>query len=188
MSKTCPNCQRALPATTEHFRRRAGVEGKYLTSWCIECIRKHARERQAARRANPIERIKVLEEKRRHLKSARGKEWKRGQMIRDNAKQRHRRTKRAMRWMWSSALWEETKALWGNRCAYCGTDALLTQDHFIPLAREDCPGTVPWNMVPACLSCNCSKGQIHPKDWIKDGKIFVQIAEILSRRRLLTSS
>jgi 5-methylcytosine-specific restriction endonuclease McrA len=43
-----------------------------------------------------------------------------------------------------------------NCCAYCGKSRPLTQDHVIPLFRggRDAIG----NIVPACTSCNASKG------------------------------
>jgi len=45
---------------------------------------------------------------------------------------------------------------YGNRCYYCGCDGKMTIEHRIPLSRG---GThYPANIVPACKSCNCSKG------------------------------
>jgi hypothetical protein len=54
---------------------------------------------------------------------------------------------------------------WGYACAVCGQQeglfgAMLTDDHWIPLASPDCPGTTVGNMVPLCggnLGCNQSK-------------------------------
>ena len=44
----------------------------------------------------------------------------------------------------------------GNRCYYCGCDGKMTIEHRIPLSRG---GThYPANIVPACQSCNFSKG------------------------------
>ena len=44
----------------------------------------------------------------------------------------------------------------GNRCYYCGCDGPMEVEHRIPLSRG---GThYPANLVPACKSCNCSKG------------------------------
>ena len=44
----------------------------------------------------------------------------------------------------------------GNRCYYCGCEGKMTLDHRIPFSR----GGTNWpaNIVPACKSCNCSKG------------------------------
>jgi len=52
--------------------------------------------------------------------------------------------------------WEAIKAAYRNRCAYCGEKPQkLTQDHVLPLSKGG--GYIKENIVPACLSCNCSK-------------------------------
>lgn len=66
---------------------------------------------------------------------------------------------------WSTIVWRECLAAWGARCAYCGNMA-QSQDHYIPLSATDSPGTVPWNMVPACNSCNHSKGNKDPWEFM----------------------
>ena len=50
-----------------------------------------------------------------------------------------------------------------NRCAYCGCGGPMEADHQIPLSR----GGTNWpaNMVPACRSCNASKGSKTPKEF-----------------------
>lgn len=42
-------------------------------------------------------------------------------------------------------------------------------DHWIPIASDNCPGTIPTNMVPLCYgldSCNLSKNAKDPKVWL----------------------
>jgi hypothetical protein len=41
-----------------------------------------------------------------------------------------------------------------GQCAYCGK-AATTWDHIVPVSKGG--QTVPWNIVPACVSCNSSK-------------------------------
>lgn len=45
--------------------------------------------------------------------------------------------------------------LFGNACAYCGSDGPLHLDHVEPLARGGLH--TPGNLVPACQRCNLSK-------------------------------
>lgn len=52
--------------------------------------------------------------------------------------------------------WEAIKAAYDYRCAYCGEVKPLTMDHVIPLTKGG--GTTSDNIVPACKSCNSSKG------------------------------
>lgn len=51
-----------------------------------------------------------------------------------------------------------------NRCVYCGSTNRISADHFIPLCRGGSDSLD--NIVPACLSCNCSKGKSDPYIWL----------------------
>lgn len=62
--------------------------------------------------------------------------------------------------------WENIKIHFNNRCAYCGEGKPLTQDHFLALSKGG--GHTKENIIPVCLSCNCSKcksdfGKWYPK-------------------------
>lgn len=64
------------------------------------------------------------------------------------------------------AEWEHIKAAYGHRCVYCGKKPKqLTQDHIIPIANGG--NHTASNVVPACRSCNSSKG-------IKPAPVFQQ--------------
>ena len=55
------------------------------------------------------------------------------------------------------AKWEEIKAAHNWLCVYCGSKpAQLTMDHVIPLSKGG--SHTKGNIVPACKSCNSSKG------------------------------
>jgi len=51
--------------------------------------------------------------------------------------------------------WEQIKALYGQRCAYCNKRRKLTVDHVIALSRGG--ANTASNIVPACRSCNSRK-------------------------------
>lgn len=51
----------------------------------------------------------------------------------------------------------------GGRCAYCPAPA-TTWDHLVPVKHGG--GTVPGNIVPACASCNSSKGTRDVIEWL----------------------
>lgn len=67
------------------------------------------------------------------------------------------------------ALIDLAEARWGTarswRCVYCGSSAPFGEvDHFVPRRRG---GTdLPWNLVPACRSCNASKADHDPIAWM----------------------
>ncbi len=52
--------------------------------------------------------------------------------------------------------WEDLKASYRYRCAYCHQRKPLTQDHVVPIVKGG--WHVIENIVPACRSCNSSKG------------------------------
>lgn len=60
--------------------------------------------------------------------------------------------------------WEEAKAYFKYKCAYCGTDKeALTQDHFIPVSKDG--EYTHNNIIPACRSCNSSKSDKDFNEW-----------------------
>jgi hypothetical protein len=56
---------------------------------------------------------------------------------------------------YSVELWEECKKFFNNKCAYCGNEAKLTEEHFIPLSKGG--EYTRNNIIPVCKSCNSSK-------------------------------
>jgi 5-methylcytosine-specific restriction endonuclease McrA len=56
----------------------------------------------------------------------------------------------------TDAQWTQLKRNFNQRCAYCRKKRRLTRDHVIPLSKGG-SHTVS-NIVPACQSCNSSKG------------------------------
>lgn len=59
--------------------------------------------------------------------------------------------------------WEQIKQYFNNRCAYCGKELDLQQDHFIPLSKGG-EYTIN-NIIPACRSCNASKKDKLFSEW-----------------------
>ena len=67
------------------------------------------------------------------------------------------------------ARWRYIKREWGNRCAYCGATrrgiGSFHKEHVIPLSRG---GPHDWrNIVPACPTCNLSKGTLTGDEYIR---------------------
>lgn len=62
--------------------------------------------------------------------------------------------------------WQRLLKDFQHRCAVCDSASPLTADHWIPVSSSDCPGTVPGNIIPLCQSCNSSKSNNHPKEWL----------------------
>jgi 5-methylcytosine-specific restriction endonuclease McrA len=63
-----------------------------------------------------------------------------------------------------------------KECAYCGATERLTWDHLIPRARGG-PDTIS-NQVPACATCNSSKGDRDAVEWFRS-RMGVQIPRLV---------
>jgi len=66
----------------------------------------------------------------------------------------------------STTEWESLKAYFGNHCGYCGIYCERpTIEHMVPICLG---GTnAPDNIIPACRSCNCSKGKKNLLEWLR---------------------
>lgn len=106
-----------------------------------EAARQYGRERIAAQRAS------------------------RPGVFRDAAKRAsHKRRARAAGALHSP--WEPAEVLSrnGGVCVYCAEPATAV-DHFHPIAGGG--ADAPWNLVPACASCNSSKNDSDPYVWMR---------------------
>ena len=67
----------------------------------------------------------------------------------------------------TEAEWLNCLVYWKNTCCYCEQQFqsdLLQKDHFIP--ARDGGGYTSSNIVPACKSCNASKGARSANEWL----------------------
>lgn len=66
--------------------------------------------------------------------------------------------------------WFSILDIFDNKCAYCGSTVELEQEHIVPISKG---GTTSFtNVVPACRSCNASKGTKDLLDWYPTHKCF----------------
>lgn len=72
--------------------------------------------------------------------------------------------------------WKECLIFFGGECAYCGgtprKGQRLTRDHLEPVSNGG--RTIQSNIVPACASCNSSKGAEDFKEWYMKQPFFSQ--------------
>ena len=61
--------------------------------------------------------------------------------------------------------WQTIKIIFKNRCAYCGKEKPLEQEHVIPLSKGG-EYTVN-NIIPCCKSCNSSKNNRDFIEWYR---------------------
>ena len=89
----------------------------------------------------------------------------------------HRRNarKRSLPSTFSVAEWEECKAYFGGRCAYCGSTGKLTQDHVVPVSKGG-PYTRE-NIIPVCGCCNSRKTNHDIWEWFRAQEFYTQERE-----------
>ena len=75
---------------------------------------------------------------------------------------------------------------WGGRCAYCGDRVYrsMNMEHIEPLSRGG--ADEPENIVPACLTCNVSKGELFLLEWVFNAYGLLRFNRRLGQFRIPT--
>jgi len=84
-------------------------------------------------------------------------------------------TKRRLPSTLTNDQWEDIKLYFDNKCAYCGDEKTLTKEHF--LAINNGGEFTKDNIIPSCLSCNCSKQDKLFRDWYPSFKYYSENRE-----------
>lgn len=154
MTKVCTGCSRTLELG-DFAPNPSGKHGRH--SRCRDCQRKGL----AVHRQRPGVRERHREDcarwyaKNREQQDLKALAW---HAANPEARRVFAAASRARRRGVASTLtldeWTGILARYDGRCAYCGAD-FETIDHVVPLSRGGPNDRT--NVVPACLSCNCSK-------------------------------
>lgn len=144
---TCFQCNKKRVGPTSAERRVKKAMGLF---WCIRCF-----DWRSGKRAG--------------LCQAHQNEYARENYARDGSKIRARVRCRTRRLNEPIPPWfaQLERDLLGGRCAYgCGRPG-VTNDHVIPVEKGG--DNRPWNIVPACQTCNSRKWAHDPGPWIEKG-------------------
>ena len=157
--KRCSTCHLVLPVS-EFNVRRASVDG--LQPRCRPCKRIEDRRYRAA---NP------------DIERRRNKAYQQRYPERIKSSIQHRRASFRGAGV-SEADWARLVHRHGSRCAYCGSLSKLTADHVVPIARggQHAIG----NILPACGSCNSSKGSRFLVEWRLKSNLGIQLGQMRS--------
>jgi len=72
--------------------------------------------------------------------------------------------------------WKQICERWSGECAYCASEPdTLEKDHIVPLSEQG--PTKKENIVPACPTCNRSKGTDSISEWYSDQPFYDKIRE-----------
>lgn len=77
--------------------------------------------------------------------------------------QKRRAKKRKLTHTLTATQWVELRAIFNFKCAYCGNESPITQDHFLAISNGG--EYTKDNIIPSCLSCNSSKGKKNFFEW-----------------------
>lgn len=156
--KKCCRCKRELPVSSFH-KDRSKKDG--LNGMCKECMKEQNKKYYEEKR----EEIRIyFKERRRKLKR---------KATRKRAREKREKLIGQLPNTLTEKQWHETLREFDYSCAYCGRKSesediskvmgILQKDHLVPVVAGG--GLEKWNVVPACLSCNASKGDKHFLDW-----------------------
>lgn len=188
-TKICSVCGKELPATKEHFYKdKRGKFGFYAK--CKECHCKKTKNYyqrneefyKKYRDEHKEDMLKYNKEYRKKYKeklNARKREYyqnnkhiyrrlsrkysKENKDLININNQKRRAKKRKLPSNLSKNKWDKIKLHFNNKCAYCGQEKNLHQEHFIALSKGG--EFTHNNIIPACKSCNCSKGNKDFFEW-----------------------
>lgn len=88
-----------------------------------------------------------------------------GQLASRRASHKRRASECGVAHTLTTEQWDSALDYFDNRCAYCGEDGKMTQDHFVPVSKGG--DYADGNIVPACGPCNYSKRDRNFSDWFK---------------------
>lgn len=146
--------KRAVVAEYRRTNREVVLAGK-RKSWYAHHERNLERAREWQRNNRGICNQLTAEWRRKNIEKARE--------IQRHAEQRRRVHKRRLAASFTLEQWIVCVAYFEGRCAYCGATKKLEQDHFVALSRGG--EYVAGNVLPACKSCNSSKGARDFAEW-----------------------
>lgn len=133
----CRCCKKELPLNSEHFNKLASWATGY-NYYCKKCS----------------------DSKRSYFIKKTIDKYRATDVIKS---QRRRSLKKSLPSTLTDEQWEEVKFHFNNRCAYCNSDKPLAQDHFLSLSHGGFYEQS--NIIPACKSCNSSKGAKPYSEW-----------------------
>ena len=73
--------------------------------------------------------------------------------------------------------WQETKAFFGNQCAYCSAEDSIIMDHIIPINKNALGEHRLGNLVPSCKRCNSRKADRDYRKFLADAPHRIQKIE-----------
>lgn len=161
--KRCPKCK-TEKQTTEFGRDRSRPDG--FQRYCKTCCCAYQKSFRADNRVAVLAERADYYRKNRSSVLSRMQRWQQNNPDKVRAIASRRRVRKLNAFEDGSVTPEAVQAVFesfGCRCAYCGSDGPLQEEHVVPVSKGG-PHIIE-NIVPACQSCNASKGDAEVDVW-----------------------
>lgn len=173
ITKICNRCGREMPSTAEYFHSdKRNKDG--LTGYCKACQSQYAKQYYITNKSKLLGSSARYYAENREERLLYSKKYTANGMERISW-HRHRAATRSLPSTLNVEQWNEIKNKFDNRCAYCGLETKLEQDHFIPVSRGG--GYTHQNVVPSCKSCNSRKGYKEFSSWYRTQSFYSEDRE-----------
>jgi len=173
--KICTKCGIEKLLNKENFDTRKDSKSGFR-SHCKLCNTKERKKYYENNAEALSEKKKIYNEKNKKHNSERSKEY--SKTNHENAifcKQRRRAKERELIRTLTISQWRSIKIHFNNKCAYCGQEKPLAQEHFIALSKGG--EYTNNNIIPSCKICNSSKGNREFGTWYIKQKFYSKIRE-----------
>lgn len=194
--KLCPGCSQIFPATDEYFYRDTSkktglsrrcrncmkVKSKEYTDAHPDKIKAKTRRYWQQNRIAILQKTKLYQQNHPEKRRVWGEAYRTKHRARVKASNRkweinnpeyvrvktirRRARKKELADTFTKDDYVRMMDYWGWCCAISGESSDLHIDHWIPLFAENCPGTVPMNMIPIHGRLNESKNDRDPREWL----------------------
>lgn len=179
-TKVCTKCKKHVPLND--FNKRAGAKDG-LQYWCKHCRNANALENPPELSWRERNRNKDKESNKKYYQANKDKinkktkEWRelnKEKVIAQNYNYRkqnpdvikqiqlQRRAKKLKNGLFEISS-KEIKKLYNSNCFYCGSKEKIQLDHVVPIAKGGSHSI--GNLLPACSTCNASKGSKFLIEW-----------------------
>jgi 5-methylcytosine-specific restriction endonuclease McrA len=148
----------------EKNKERYRLNGKLYVEQNREKVRQYKKQyaEQNKDKIRERERHRYLENKEKRINDSRI--WKKANPEKVSvSSQKRRALQKELPSTLNAEQWTAAKECFNNKCAYCGKETGLTQDHFIPLSKSGEYSAS--NIIPACINCNSKKHDLDFFEW-----------------------
>jgi hypothetical protein len=152
--------------TKEHSKAYQKKRLKQISSAKARCLKNKDQIKARAKEYYLENKDRINENK----KIYRLKNKEKFRVLKKIAKHKRKAIKKSLEHTFTNKEWLACLNHFNNKCAYCGTEEKLTQDHFIALSKQG--EYTRNNIVPVCHSCNSSKQDKDFFEWYPQQKFY----------------